>query len=236
MIRKAIDHPSRVPRALAARLLPTSRWGPDWILQADGSVTFRRGGFVSAPTPELLLARHNFEVLTIQQLLDGQLYRRSLEVGCGFGRLSPHFAKYSSSHTAVDINNSALGLARANYPSLDWRYASAVELPFSDQEFDFVSTWTVLQHIPPTSIDRAARELDRVLGPSGTLLICEETRLASQLMNADQWHVHTWHRSVEAYRALFPSLSLVYDDYIHEIDRIPGLESPGRVMMFRRDA
>jgi ubiquinone/menaquinone biosynthesis C-methylase UbiE len=190
---------------------------------------------VFAPTPELLLARHNFEVLTIQRLLDGQSYGRSLEVGCGFGRLSPHFAKYSASHIGVDISNLALRLARASYPSVDLRNASAVNLPFSDQEFDFVSTWTVLQHIPPTSIDRAAHELERVLGRRGTLLICEETRLASQLINIDQSHVHTWHRTVESYRALFPSLSLVYDDYIREIDRIPGLESPGRVMMFRRE-
>jgi ubiquinone/menaquinone biosynthesis C-methylase UbiE len=236
MIRKAIRDPRRIPGALAARLFPTSRWGPTWIRQPDGSVTFRRGGFVYAPTPELLLARHNFEVLTIQRLLEGQSYRRSLEVGCGFGRLSPHFAKYSANHVGVDINSLALRLAQVSYPSVDLRNASAVELPFSDQEFDFVSTWTVLQHIPPTFIDRAARELDRVLGRPGTLLICEETRLASESMSIDQWHLHTWHRSVESYRALFPSLSLVYDDYIHEIDRIPGLESPGRVMMFRRGA
>lgn len=234
LIRKAIREPWRVPRALAARLFPASRWGMDWVRGPDGSVTFRGGGFVAAPTPEMLLARHNFELLQIQHLLEGRSFERSLEVGCGFGRLSPHYAKYSASHVAVDINDEALSVASISYPGIDFRHASAMDLPFSDQEFDLVSTWTVLQHIPPRSIERAAHELDRVLSPRGTLLICEETRLANDSSNVDAWHAHTWHRSVASYRALFSSLMLVSDSYIDELDHIPSMASPGRVMLFQR--
>jgi ubiquinone/menaquinone biosynthesis C-methylase UbiE len=234
LIRKAIRTPSRVPRALAARLFPASRWGPDWIRTSDGSVTFRRGGFVAAPTVEMLLARHNFELLSIQRLLEGLTFERSLEVGCGFGRLSPHYAKYSACHVAVDINGEALSVARATYANVSFRQASAIDLPFTDQEFDLVSTWTVLQHISPGSIQRAAHEIARVLSSHGTLMICEETRLADGPTSADAWHTHTWHRSVGSYRALFPSLKLVSDGFIDEIDRIPSMTSPGRVMLFRR--
>jgi SAM-dependent methyltransferase len=228
---RAIREPWRVPRALVRRLFPRSR---DWVRRPDGSVTFRSGGFVAAPSQEMLLARHNFETLLIQSLLAGRAFKRSLEVGCGFGRLSLHYARFSANHVAVDINDAALGAASATYPGIDFRLASATDLPFADQEFDLVSTWTVLQHIPPGAIERAAHEVDRVLARPGTLLICEETRLADDALALEAWHTHTWHRSVATYQALFPSLTLVSDGFIDQLDRIPSMTSPGRVMLFQR--
>jgi ubiquinone/menaquinone biosynthesis C-methylase UbiE len=178
----------------------------------------------------MLLARHNFELLCVQALLNGRQFEKSLEVGCGFGRLSPHFARRSTRHVAIDINDEALALARSTYPEIDFRHASATDLPFADAEFDLVSTWTVLQHIRPPIIERVVKEIARVLASKGTLLICEETRLANEPLSGN---AHTWHRTVDSYRALFPSLTLVSDRSIEEIDRIPGMTSPGRVMLFR---
>ena len=230
LARKVIARPWRVPTALLGRLLPGSRWGPDWVRQADGSVTFRAGGFVAAPTPQMLLARHNFELLCIRSLLRDRHFERSLEIGCGFGRLSPHFALCSNQHVAVDINSEAIELARSTYPKLDFQRASAAELPFADADFDLVSTWTVLQHISPAIIERAVSEIQRILAHRGTLLICEETRSASEPISPN---THTWHRTVDDYCAFFPSLTLLSDQFIEEIDRIPGMTSPGRVMLFR---
>lgn len=193
-------------------------------------MTFRGSGFVAASTPHMLLARHNFELLRIRDLLNGPRFNRSLEIGCGFGRLSLAFAEHSIHHVAVDINNDALTLARSTYPNIDFRQASAAELPFADGYFDLVSTWTVLQHVRPESIQRAAREVARVTSPLGTLLMCEETRLAGQ---PPPRNAHTWHRTVDSYRALFPSFTLVSDAFIDRIDRISGMTSPGRVMLFR---
>ena len=133
-------------------------------------------------------------------------------------------------HVAVDINYDALTLARSTYPTIDFRQASAAELPYADGYFDLVSTWTLLQHVRPEFIQRAAREVARVTSPMGTLLLCEETRLAGQPAPRN---THTWHRTVDSYRALFPSFALVSDAFIDQIDRIPGMTSPGRVMLFR---
>jgi SAM-dependent methyltransferase len=230
LARKAILEPRRIPQALATRIIPSSRWGPNWLHLPDGSVTFRGGGFVAASTPQMLLARHNFELLRIKELLTGLAFNRSLEIGCGFGRLSMAFAEHSAHHVAVDINDEALALARSTYPNIDFRQASAAQLPFADGCFGLVSTWTVLQHIRPTFIQQAAQEVARVSSPGGTLLLCEETRLAGQ---PEPRNTHTWHRTVGSYRALFPSFTLLSDAFIDEIDRIPGMTSPGRVMLFR---
>ncbi|MHB8319625.1 MAG: class I SAM-dependent methyltransferase [Acidimicrobiales bacterium] len=196
---------------------------------ADGSITFREAGFVAADSPAQLLARHNYEIATIRRLLSGKRIDRSLEIGCGFGRLTPAFAECSREHTAVDVNSDALAKARHFYSEHDFRLASATDLPFPDNHFDLVSTWTVLQHIPPDRIQTACVELRRVLAPGGSLILCEETRLADQAVVR---HPHTWHRRPEVYRELFAPLEQTYISDIEEISRLPDMESPGTVMVW----
>jgi ubiquinone/menaquinone biosynthesis C-methylase UbiE len=109
--------------------------------------------------------------------------------------------------------------------------ASATDLPFPDGQFDLVTTWTVLQHLPPDRIGVACKELCRVLGPAGTLLLCEETRLADQPGGP---RPHTWHRHPEDYQDMFASLKRTYCSDIAEISRLPGMESPGTVMVWNQ--
>ena len=186
---------------------------------------------MAADSPALLLARHNYEVACVRSLLRGKEIGRSLEVGCGYGRLTPTFAEMSAEHIAVDINSNALANARRAYPDCNFRTASATELPFSDSDFDLVTTWTVLQHIPPDRIGVACDELRRVLAPGGTLLICEETRHADQ---APTRRPHTWHRRSEDYQQLLAPLQLIYSSDIEGISRLPDMESPGTVMVWCR--
>lgn len=226
----ALRQPSRLPRAVLRRVLPTHpKYGFPWVHRPDGLITFRESGFVSAGSPALLLARHNYETAHIDRLLDGAPVARSLEIGCGYGRLTPVFARHSREHVAVDINADALALARTAYPDHEFHEASADALPFPDRHFDVVVTWTVLQHVPPARIEAAVAEVLRVLAPGGTLLTCEETRLAG-VQTARQ---HTWHRREEDYARLFFPLRLQHAEEIAEMDRLPNLTSPGRIMVWR---
>lgn len=88
-------------------------------------------------------------------------------------------------------------------------------------------TWTVLQHIRPAQIDTAAAEILRVLAPGATLLICEETRDPAGSGG------HTWHRSVASYEQMLSPLRLARHGSIDAIAAIPGMQSPGEVMVFR---
>lgn len=155
---------------------------------------------------------------------------QSLEIGCGFGRLSPIIAEYSRHHIGIDINRDALATARLSYSELQFQEASATSLPFPDDSFGLVTTCTVLQHIPPDRFNEVIAEVKRVFAANGTLLICEETR---KLNARDQ---HTWHRPLETYTKLFKPLTLLSETYIDEIDRMPGMETPGRVMLFRHQS
>lgn len=220
----------RTPRAILRRILPAHpRVGFPWLFLRDGSVTFHESGFVAANSPALLLARHNWETRYIQRALTNIEVQRSIEIGCGYGRLTPSVAEHSHHHIGTDINKHAVGLARTVYPMAEFLVASAPQLPIRHESFDLVCTWTALQHVPPDRISDACREIVRILRPGGLLLTCEETRSPNRPVRRP----HTWHRTPDDYARLLTPLRLVDSTYVLELDRIPGMASPGQVMVWR---
>ena len=219
----------RIATGVYRRINRNSTVGLPWKEEGD-FVTFEWDGFVDAPSPPALFARHHYEIARIRQVLANKNIQRSLEFGCGYGRLSPTFASMSERHTGIDINAEALSAARVAYPDLDFQQSSGSELAFPDDTFDLVATWTVLQHVRPERIDGVLSEIKRVLGPDGQLLLCEETRDPKGETR------HSWHREPSFYEERLPSLCLTHSSYIDEVDRMPGMTSPGRVMLFEPGA
>jgi ubiquinone/menaquinone biosynthesis C-methylase UbiE len=154
---------------------------------------------------------------------------KSLEVGCGFGRLSPYIAEHFEQHTAVDINRWALSEATRFYPQVAFSSASATELPFPNQSFDAVITWTVLQHVPNARIGTALNEIKRVAKSRSLIILCEATLNAATPQKDEQ---HTHDRFPEFYSGAFFPRRLLISEFISELDRIPSMGSPGRMMVF----
>lgn len=100
---------------------------------------------------------------------------RSLEVGCGYGRLTPWIADRADEHHAFDQSQPRLAVARAEHPDVRFCRAKAEALPFPDDAFDLAVTWGVLNHVPSTVVDVAAAELNRVVSPDGTVVVSEAT-------------------------------------------------------------
>jgi len=232
-IRRLLRRPWLVPRVVLSYVAPNhERFGRPWFRLPTGYISFRERGFVEAASPSSLLARHNYEVLCIRRLLNGTSIGTSLEVGCGYGRLTPVLAGIAKEHVAIDVNRRALKQAHKAYPDYRFQVASVTELPFWAACFDFVTTWTVLQHVGPGEIAGACSELVRVLAPGGTLLICEEMKARA----AEQQHrsTHTWPRHVTEYAALLSQLDLIITDPLSEISRLPGMRAPGTVALWRK--
>jgi SAM-dependent methyltransferase len=94
-----------------------------------------------------------------------------LDIGCGEGHNTRLLAKRGAHVTAIDIAEDFIAYARqaeAHEPlGIDYRVASAVDLPFADATFDFATAFMSFMDIPET--DQVLAEACRVLKPCGFL-------------------------------------------------------------------
>jgi SAM-dependent methyltransferase len=98
---------------------------------------------------------------------------RVLDAGCGTGgflRFLLDEGDFSGS-AGVDVAAAAIERARTRVPEADLRVAALRELPFEDGVFDLVVLNDVLQHVADAEIAASLRELRRVLGDGGALLV-----------------------------------------------------------------
>jgi SAM-dependent methyltransferase len=219
----------RAARRLAVVASPRTTWGTD-VRRIGDHVSFSERGFVAAQSPSDLLFRNYYEQAELRRILSGHPTARSLEIGCGFGRLSPVIAEFSSSHVAIDVNGEALDVARRHYPHVKFLRASATDLPFPSDYFDTVVSWTVLQHVPPHLISDAAKHLVRVARDGARIILLEATRFADRKPDPT---AHTFDRSPETYAHLLAPLKLTESCWIEGIHRLQPY-APGQLMVFEK--
>jgi ubiquinone/menaquinone biosynthesis C-methylase UbiE len=142
-------------------------------------ITFEDGGFAASPSSRSeFAAKLSYEATALRRLLrhyTDDPIRRSLEIGCGYGRLSPWIANVSENAHAIDPNEKAIDEARTQYPDIDFRTELVQNTSFADGAFDVVVSWTVLQHVPPDSIRSACDEIQRVTAENGVVVLAEQT-------------------------------------------------------------
>jgi SAM-dependent methyltransferase len=97
--------------------------------------------------------------------------RRALDVGCGRRALSQKMARQCEEVLAIDTEPECLAFARTisgQLPNLTFLLGDALEQPFPENSFDFVSAVASLHHLP---IRRALERFGRLLRPGGTLAV-----------------------------------------------------------------
>jgi ubiquinone/menaquinone biosynthesis C-methylase UbiE len=94
-----------------------------------------------------------------------------LDIGCGEGHNTRLLAKLGARLTAVDIAEVFITHARQAEQQaplgIDYRVASAVDLPFAESSFDFATGFMSFMDVPETA--RVLAEAYRVLKPGGFL-------------------------------------------------------------------
>jgi SAM-dependent methyltransferase len=97
-----------------------------------------------------------------------------LDYGCGHGMASVVLARRGAIVSGFDLSpgyvSEATQRAEANGVHIDFRQADAEELPYADESFDAVWGSAILHHL---DLERAGRELFRVLRPGGVAVFCE---------------------------------------------------------------
>lgn len=200
-VKKGLQNPVSVPAYVVGRLFPASSWGPSWR-RDDGFITFEVGGFAGgSPSRAELCARDYHEATQIRRLLGERTYERSLEIGCGYGRVTGWIADHARRSAAVEPNGEVLAQAERLYPDVEFHRTLADDMPFADGSFDLVVSWAVLGHVTPEAIEPVADEVRRVLADDGTLLLCERT--------SGEPGAASWVRSQAEYEALFAPYEVV---------------------------
>jgi 2-polyprenyl-3-methyl-5-hydroxy-6-metoxy-1,4-benzoquinol methylase len=209
LFKKGIKNPKRIPPFLLAKVLPASmlhraQTHTVRYKKEDGFATFVQGGFAGGTSDRIeFAARNYYEISTLIDIINEHCrdVNQSIEIGCGYGRLSPWIAELSDHHVGLDANREVISRAEELYPDIEWVPERIQDYPAPDVGFDLVVTWTVLQHVPPESIEETVKQIQDLLNENGTVIICEETKRAAGEV--------TWPRSIQQYDTLFERLRLV---------------------------
>ena len=102
--------------------------------------------------------------------------RRTLEVGCGEGRVCRDLAKRGHRMTAVDVVQTLIRLAKDADEQSFYIRADAAALPFADESFDLVVFYNTLMDID--EMELSVLEAARVLRHGGALCACVTHPLA----------------------------------------------------------
>ena len=100
--------------------------------------------------------------------------RAILDIGCGTGRFTTNLrAATAAEVTALDVSDSALGIARRRDPKIAFRQAEVPPIPFEEGSFDTVIASELLWYIVP-HLESFFSEVERVLRPDGWLLVIQQ--------------------------------------------------------------
>ncbi|MBA0050927.1 methyltransferase domain-containing protein [Streptomyces sp. AJS327] len=106
-----------------------------------------------------------------------------VDIGCGSGRAVAELAERGVHAVGVDPSPAMLATARARWPEVEFREASAEDLPFTDGSVRGYRADKVLHVLPEPA--RAVAEARRVLGPGGRIVLAGQDWDAIMIDSAD---------------------------------------------------
>ncbi|WP_054949493.1 class I SAM-dependent methyltransferase [Numidum massiliense] len=143
-----------------------------------------------------------------------------LDIGTGAGHTALAFAPFVAEGIGLDITEEMVRVATA-YAKTDgtanvtFRQGDAEQLPFPDATFDIVTCRMAAHHFP--QVEKAVREISRVLKPGGHFLLVDhyapEAPLLDRFINTldklrDPSHIREY--TLSEWRALFATGSFAY--------------------------
>ncbi|MEM4247002.1 MAG: class I SAM-dependent methyltransferase, partial [Candidatus Woesearchaeota archaeon] len=92
----------------------------------------------------------------------------------------------------IDSSKELIKIAKQRMPDAKLIPASAVNLPFPDESFDYVICLAVLHHLKPEQHEKALSEIKRVLKPSGKAGIAVWNKLQPRFIFGKKEQMVPW--------------------------------------------
>ena len=115
----------------------------------------------------------------LKRAIRPQSGQKILDIAAGTGTSSMALMVPGVKIVAADFSKGMLEEGKKRYPELEFVFADAMKLPFSDNEFDVVTMSFGLRNVSDRKV--ALKEFLRVLKPSGRLVICEFSHVPGPL-------------------------------------------------------
>lgn len=162
------------------------------IVSQDKLPVFDDHGLNVADPADSLGAKSEYITVLQEQALTeiiGNGLGHALEVGCGFGRLTPLFDRLGYSVIGLDPSIRLLRAAKRNSVGVDLCAGALPDLPLRNDAFDLVLLLNVLRPLHLLGIKDVCSGVTRVLRPGGRLLVLENIRARDARYVAEDWIV-----------------------------------------------
>ena len=113
------------------------------------------------------------------------------DVGCGPGHIAGWIAGHGRAAVGIDLSAGMVAAARRAYPDTEFREGDFLDLPARDGEFGAVVAFYSIIHLAPGELAPAFREIRRVLGTGGRVLV--SFHVGSEVRHLEQW----WGQAVD---------------------------------------
>lgn len=147
---------TRRDRPLVRRRDPSRDLGQGWEQHADEWIAWAR-----QPGHDTYWRFHRDQFLELVP----KPGRRTLDLGCGEGRLSRDLKTLGHHVVGVDVSPTMIAAARQADSDIETHVADAAHLPFPEASFDCVVAHLSLQDV--SDLDETVHEVARVLEPEG---------------------------------------------------------------------
>jgi ubiquinone/menaquinone biosynthesis C-methylase UbiE len=115
---------------------------------------------------------HAAEEMAINRLLKGEHFKKAVDVGGGYGRLSKFLTKYADKVVLAEPSQQQLDIGKLylkDTPEVERKLLQAADLKMPASSVDLVLVVRVLHHLPDPEAELS--EIARVLKPGGTFIL-----------------------------------------------------------------
>lgn len=150
-------------------------YGTDYKVE-DGVVTWNGFDWGAGDNPAETSAINYSIVRDLRKAINNQSFDSAIEIGSGYGRVTPWLDLFADKVYAVEPNDEMLSYIRDHYSDVHTINEKAQNIPLENNSVDLVFARSVLHHIPNNDFPQVCNELQRIRTHGGMAVLMEDVK------------------------------------------------------------